>query len=78
MLAYRETLPIQSRRSLLVERPGVTSPVQTLLQFGLSFLRPMAYDYLSWRDPLPAVRATTTFTRDTVRGLAVRMRRNGS
>jgi len=59
-------------------RPGVTSPVQTLLQFGLSFLKPMAYDYLSWRDPLPAVRATTTFARGAVRGLASRMRKNGA
>ncbi|TLY46652.1 MAG: hypothetical protein E6K55_15745 [Gemmatimonadetes bacterium] len=59
-------------------RPGVTSPVQTFLQFGLSFLRPMAYDYLSWRDPLPAVSATTSFTRNAVRRLASRMWRNGS
>jgi len=59
-------------------RPGITSPVQTLLQFGLSFLKPMAYDYLSWRDPLPAVRATTTFARGAVRGLVSRMRKNGS
>jgi len=59
-------------------RPGITSPVQTLLQFGLSFLRPMAYDYLSWRDPLPAVKATTTFTRGAIKGLASRMRKNGA
>ena len=59
-------------------RPGITSPAQTLLQFGLSFLKPMAYDYLSWRDPLPAVRATTTFARGAVRGLASRMRKNGA
>jgi len=59
-------------------RPGITPPVQTLLQFGLSFLKPMAYDYLSWRDPLPAVRATTTFARGAVRGLVSRMRKNGA
>ncbi len=59
-------------------RPGITSPVQTVLQFGLSFFRPMAYDYLSWRDPLPAVRATTTFARGSVRGLVSRMRKNGA
>jgi predicted ATP-grasp superfamily ATP-dependent carboligase len=59
-------------------RPGVTSPVQTLWQFGLSFLRPMAYDYLSWRDPLPAVKATTTFTRGAIKGLASRLRKNGA
>src|SRR5207247_11275477 len=43
--------------------PGLTSPVQTLLQVGLSFSKPMAYDYLSWRDPLPAVLAPKTITR---------------
>src|SRR5436189_81668 len=59
-------------------RPGITSPVQTLLQFGLSFLKPMAYDYLSWRDPLPAVKAATTFTRGAIKGLASRMRKNGA
>lgn len=59
-------------------RPGVASPVQTLVQFGLSFLRPMAYDYLSWKDPLPMVSATTTFARDAVRALASRIRKNGS
>jgi len=59
-------------------RPGVTPPVQSILDFGLSFLRPMAYDYVSWRDPLPAVRATTTFTRNAIRGLASRMRKNGA
>jgi len=59
-------------------RPGVPSPVRTLLQFGLSFLKPMAYDYLSWRDPLPAVKAATTFTRGAIKGLASRMRKNGA
>ena len=59
-------------------RPGVTSPLQTLLQFGLSFFRPMAYDYLSWRDPLPAVRATTAFARNAARGVVSRVRKNGS
>ena len=48
-------------------RPGITPPARTLLHFALSFLRPMAYDYLHWKDPLPAVRATTTFTRDAIR-----------
>src|SRR5439155_6749548 len=27
-------------------RPGVKPPVQTVLDFGASFLRPMSYDYL--------------------------------
>jgi len=33
---------------------------------------------LTWRDPLPAVRATTAFARNAVRGLAFRMRKNGT
>jgi len=59
-------------------RPQVTPPVQTLLDFGLSFLRPMAYDYLDWQDPLPAIRAATDFTRGAVRRLVSRVRKNGS
>jgi predicted ATP-grasp superfamily ATP-dependent carboligase len=57
-------------------RPGIKPPVQTLGDFGLSFLRPMAYDYLQWTDPLPAVRATTNFTRGAIRSLASRIRKN--
>src|SRR6266496_5646273 len=34
-------------------RPGVTPPARALLDFGLSFLKPMAYDYLNRKDPLP-------------------------
>jgi predicted ATP-grasp superfamily ATP-dependent carboligase len=57
-------------------RPGIKPPVQTLGAFGLSFLRPMAYDYLQWTDPLPAVRATANFTRGAIRSLASRGRKN--
>jgi predicted ATP-grasp superfamily ATP-dependent carboligase len=57
-------------------RPGVTAPARTLLDFGLSFLQPMGYDYLNWKDPLPAVRATTEFTRGAVRRLLSRVRKN--
>jgi len=57
-------------------RPGVTRPVRTLLDFGLSFLKPMRYDYLDWTDPLPAVRATTDFTRGAISRLLSRVRRN--
>jgi len=59
-------------------RPQVALPVQTLLDFGLSFLRPMAYDYLDWQDPLPAIRAATDFTRGAARKLVSRVRKNGS
>ena len=56
-------------------RPGVTPPVQTILDFGLSFLRPMGYDYVDWKDPLPAVRATSGFMRASVRRLLSRVRK---
>jgi predicted ATP-grasp superfamily ATP-dependent carboligase len=56
-------------------RPGVTRPVRTLLDFGLSFLKPMRYDYLDWTDPLPAVRATTDFTRGAISRLLSRVGR---
>ena len=59
-------------------RPGVTPPGEMLLDFGLSFLKPMAYDYLDWQDPLPAVRAAADFTRGAMRRLVSRVRKNGS
>lgn len=45
-------------------RPEVATPVSAVLSFGLSFFRPMGYDYVDWTDPLPAVRATSEFTRE--------------
>ncbi|HEX4560479.1 MAG TPA: ATP-grasp domain-containing protein [Gemmatimonadales bacterium] len=57
-------------------RPGITPPARTVLDFGLSFLKPMSYDYLDWNDPLPAVRATTDFTRSALRRLLSRVRRS--
>jgi len=57
-------------------RPGITTPGRTLWDFGLSFLKPMAYDYVQWTDPLPAVRATTNFARDAIRSVAARVRKN--
>ncbi len=45
-------------------RPGVASPARAILGFAASCFRPMAYDYFDWEDPLPAVRAATTFARD--------------
>jgi len=44
-------------------RPGIVPAMQAILGFSSSFFKPMAYDYLDWRDPLPAVKATTAFTR---------------
>jgi hypothetical protein len=57
-------------------RPGGTPPVQTLLDFGVSFLKPMGYDYVDWTDPLPAVRATTGFMRVAMRKLVSRVTKN--
>ena len=57
-------------------RPGGTPPVQTLLDFGLSFFRPMGYDYVDWTDPLPAVRATTGFTHRAMRKLVSCLTKN--
>ena len=39
-------------------RPGVPSPARAILDFCLSFFIPMGYDYVDWRDPLPAWTAT--------------------
>ncbi len=49
-------------------RPGVTPPAQALMSFCLSFFAPMGYDYLDWKDPVPALQATTSFTRSWVGG----------
>ena len=54
-------------------RPGIAPPVRTVWDFGMSFLRPTAYDYLQWTDLRPAVMATTNFARDAIRSLASRL-----
>jgi predicted ATP-grasp superfamily ATP-dependent carboligase len=50
-------------------RPGVTPPARTILDFLLTFFKPMGYDYLDWRDPLPVWTATTGFVRYLVKRL---------
>jgi predicted ATP-grasp superfamily ATP-dependent carboligase len=45
------------------DRPGVDAPLKALLDFFLSFFTPADYDYMEWRDPLPALAATISFTR---------------
>jgi predicted ATP-grasp superfamily ATP-dependent carboligase len=42
-------------------RPGVASPAKALLDFWISFCIPMGYDYLDWKDPLPAWKASVDF-----------------
>jgi predicted ATP-grasp superfamily ATP-dependent carboligase len=49
-------------------RPGVPPPVRTIFDFCGSFFMPMRYVYLDWKDPLPALIATTNFTRSWVGG----------
>ena len=53
-------------------RPEVARPLPALLGFGLSFFKPMGYDYVDWSDPLPAVRAVGQFLREFTYG-AVRV-----
>jgi predicted ATP-grasp superfamily ATP-dependent carboligase len=45
-------------------RPGVASPAKTILDFCFAFFLPTGYDYVDWKDPLPAWRATTGSVRD--------------
>ncbi len=48
-------------------RPGVSPPAQAIFDFFISFFRPMGYDYLDWKDPLPAYTAKIEFTRHIVK-----------
>jgi cation diffusion facilitator CzcD-associated flavoprotein CzcO/predicted ATP-grasp superfamily ATP-dependent carboligase len=48
-------------------RPDVQPPLRALLAFGLTCVRPMSYDYVDWRDPLPGVKAMTNLARDLAR-----------
>ncbi|HLZ59796.1 MAG TPA: ATP-grasp domain-containing protein [Ktedonosporobacter sp.] len=54
-------------------RPGVTPPAQAIFDFCRSFLVPMDYDYVDWQDPVPALKATSDFTRSWV-GAAIMKR----
>jgi predicted ATP-grasp superfamily ATP-dependent carboligase len=42
-------------------RPGVTPPMQAVLECIASFFVPSGYDYFDWRDPLPMWSATKDF-----------------
>jgi len=63
-------------------RPGVAPPIAALLDFGLTFFKPMGYDYLDWQDPLPALTATADFTRELatmmVKRTVFRLQKNSS
>jgi len=59
-------------------RPGVASPTQAVLGFGLSFLRPMSYDYVDWKDLRPAIKAASDCSRDLlIRATRARWSRSG-
>ena len=45
-------------------RPGVAPPAKTILDFCSAFFIPTGYDYLDWKDPLPAWRATAGYVRE--------------
>ncbi len=42
-------------------RPGVTPPVRAFTEFFVDFLIPTGYDYMDWKDPLPAWTAAIEF-----------------
>jgi predicted ATP-grasp superfamily ATP-dependent carboligase len=42
-------------------RPEAPSATRAVLDFCTSFFMPTGYDYLDWKDPLPAWRATANF-----------------
>ena len=42
-------------------RPGIASPAQTIFDFCASFFIPSGYDYVDWRDLLPAYQAAKDF-----------------
>ena len=54
-------------------RPGIAHPARTVFDFCVSCVVPMAYDYVDWKDPVPAFVATTDFTRQWI-GSAVKKR----
>jgi hypothetical protein len=35
----------------------------------------MGYDYVDWTDPLPAIKATTEFTREAIKRILSRVRK---
>ena len=48
-------------------RPGNTPAMPAVLDFFFSFVRPAAYDYFDWNDPLPALKAISNFTRSALK-----------
>jgi predicted ATP-grasp superfamily ATP-dependent carboligase len=60
-------------------RPEVeVPPARAILDFCLSFLTPMRYDCVDWKDPLPVCRATVGFVRDVLQWGGKSLRRKAS
>jgi predicted ATP-grasp superfamily ATP-dependent carboligase len=59
-------------------RPEVTSPIKAIRNFCVSFFIPTGYDYVDWRDPLPAWKATTDFIRYLSQAIGRRLTRRKS
>ncbi|HEX8033403.1 MAG TPA: ATP-grasp domain-containing protein [Ktedonobacterales bacterium] len=58
-------------RAVLPERgrPGVTPPVRAVRDFCATFFTPAGYDYVDWKDPLPACVATLGYAGHSIRQL---------
>lgn len=57
-------------------RPEVTPPVKAILNFCFSFFIPTSYDYLDWKDLLPAWIATSNYVRYLSGGIGRRLSRH--
>ncbi len=56
-------------------RPGVASPARLICEFCFAFFVPMKYDYVDWRDLLPAWKATTSYFREILHKVGKRLTR---
>ena len=74
---YVATSLSTSRQQGIPERE-VSPPSRAILDFCLSFFIPMGYDYLNWRDPLPALTVMVGFVRDVLRWVGKNLRRKVS
>ncbi|MGZ6284041.1 MAG: carboxylate--amine ligase [Ktedonobacterales bacterium] len=51
-------------------RPGVAPPIRAVRDFCATFFTPAGYDYVDWRDPLPACVATLGYANHSIQQLA--------
>jgi predicted ATP-grasp superfamily ATP-dependent carboligase len=54
-------------------RPGVPSTSRAILDFCASFFVPMKYDFLDWKDPLPAWTSSVDFAYHVLDGIGKRL-----